>query len=466
MKPAHGKLRVVFTGHSGLHRTKVLETLATEFRRVYPKQTVSLYIAEDEIDDIPLFLRQGLTDQKTTWQRSIVHTIERWEKDAPDFAFLALHLTYHWHSHVFSPLSWRIPKLSSDDRLEDTLMKWVGQRFRPHYFVNLIDDIQAVQSRITTQKLLLRDLLKWRNAELMMTDILSKSGRTAVSHHPPCDEAKFPYEYSPLVAIRHPSSVVRRYLMQPKVLRVYASFPIGVVRRAKGKKRRRMVQEIDVFRATLSRHFTVFDPLTIDEHPIQIAYERDQGGNRRSILLKEDDQWQLGGPRRMLSEARHTARLSVNDVAEVATKLGKAGKSEIERHIERRDERLIDQADCVVIYRPTRDRKDGWSAGTRVEAHHALRMGRPIFVIRDPANDGELAPDALGIELAEHDHYEKTANLADPKNQKIALRWVIRELNRRAPEWITRRLGAGAGPQASRKNSPQNSLVQKRNRTK
>jgi nucleoside 2-deoxyribosyltransferase len=62
---------------------------------------------------------------------------------------------------------------------------------------------------------------------------------------------------------------------------------------------------------------------------------------------------------------------------------------EIDNQIAQRDYRLIDQVDCVVIYRPSM-RKRGWDlGGTRLEYMHAVETGKPVLVIRDKI-DGPL----------------------------------------------------------------------------
>jgi hypothetical protein len=223
-----------------------------------------------------------------------------------------------------------------------------------------------------------------------------------------------------------------RYLAEPEIIRIYASFPIGEPRRAPPDQRAQLTKEIDSLRTALSAEFTVFDPLTIDELPIKYALEKQtaDGKNPDTIELEETAQWNIPAEETLCPEPRRSTLFPKSDAEDVATRAHPAEKTEIERHVEKRDQRLIDQSDCVVIYRPTYNKTEAWSAGTRHEAYYAFQTGKPVFVIHDPSVDGALAPDTLGIELAPEDYYDKTENLSDPNRQKDALRWLIGELRK------------------------------------
>src|ERR1700687_2782479 len=103
--PHPGPLRVVFTGHTGLLKRKVLSRLCQEFESNNPGRVARAYTVEDKISNKSTFLKQGRSDQQAAWQRSLINAIQRWqsEKRRPDFSFLSLHLSYYWHSQVFSP---------------------------------------------------------------------------------------------------------------------------------------------------------------------------------------------------------------------------------------------------------------------------------------------------------------------------------------------------------------------------
>ena len=82
-----------------------------------------------------------------------------------------------------------------------------GDLFQPDYCVTLIDDIQAVQRRIASGiNLRLRELLTWRSFEILLTDLLAKE--TILKTSRKFNSVDFPFDRSPIVAIRHPPAML------------------------------------------------------------------------------------------------------------------------------------------------------------------------------------------------------------------------------------------------------------------
>lgn len=432
-------LRVVLAGHSGLSKKTVAENLKKEILRNEPEATVVIACAEDFIFDVPTFLARNRPDQVIEWRDSLSRVIDHWEMEGPkaDYSFLLMHLTFQWHSHLISPLSWMLPPRSpigAPDALEDTLIEYAINKFQPHYFVTLIDDIQAVQARIRKHgyEFRLRELLRWRDTETLMADILGKhAARRVNSKH-------YPFENSPIVAIRHPPSMLYKFLRKRDVPRVYASFPIGTPRSINDNDaRQKVMAEIDRFRSILHDEFTVFDPLTIDEFPLQ-----DVSKKSPSILAAEE-QWPISAAHTLCGEDRGRMELRADDLEEVVAKLGgDEGKNEIARQTERRDFRLIDQSDFVIIYRPTyyKEKDGNWSRGTYHEALYSKGGGKPFIVVRDRENDSSLAADTLGLELSPASVYDEISNLHVPEQQDKALSEVIRRVRDRSSRFVSHRL--------------------------
>src|SRR5712691_9741125 len=169
--------------------------------------------------------------------------------------------------------------------------------------------------------------------------------------------------------------------------------------------------------------FVAFDPVTIDERPLKFLWERYAESKQRlnskdlsndellaeiksmvsgdvNLELTEADLWQASeaecdrmicgpldhyrGALRNRAEqgggaVPHTPitfKLPAGEVRRVVEEkqfwAGTQKGGEIDNQIVRRDYRLIDQADCVVIYRPTMNRPQGWQlGGARLEYQHA-----------------------------------------------------------------------------------------------
>ncbi len=444
------KVRVLVTGHTGLYKRGVLDRFCKFLGTELPNRTAAHYCVEDYIDDMGLFMTFSLAAQQEIWRKAVGKALSAWQKanPAPDYTFFSLHLTFHWHSHVFSPMSWRVPKDTGDfdeeTCLEDSFMRYIHGVYKPHYCINLIDDIQAVQSRIKHHHFRLRELLSWRDIEVMMTDLAAKLVVPAEYTHG--DQPSFQFERSPVIPIRHPPKMLARYLFEPEVPRIYASFPIGSPRRLEdSSERSRAMAEIDDFRNTLHSSYCVFDPLTIDELPLRDLLRRHQQSAAAKVELTESDQWPIPGLQTLCGEDRSKHEMSKDELVEVAGPMSRGAKSELARQVEGRDFRLIDQSDCVVVYRPTYNTKAWgeepwkWSTGTYHEAMRARETGKQLFVIRDPACDNELTAPNIGIELTPSQVFEGQPNLNDPENRKKVLTQLMEELDRRRETMISRR---------------------------
>jgi len=111
--------------------------------------------------------------------------------------------------------------------------------------------------------------MTWRNVELLMADALAREIA-------PQDSAdmlfKYPFGRSLVLAVKHPPSMLYKLLFEPeKRLRLYISHPISRVRNDVDKR-----DEIDRFRSAIHKNFVAFEPLPIDERPLETALQRYQ----------------------------------------------------------------------------------------------------------------------------------------------------------------------------------------------
>lgn len=447
------RLRVVVTGHAGLEKGDVLARLCQyiysqdpawqavgsnpEYRQRVEKSLAQVYEAETDLDMLG-FLELGWRDQQRLWRRSVSRAIARWEKEDPRYAFFSIHLSYQWHSGFFSPFSWRI-EIATDkgEEMEDSLLRFIRDRFKPDYCVALIDDIQAVQHRIAPGiHIRLRELLTWRNFEILLTDFLAKEAILKI--HPDLELVGAPFEYSPVVAIRHPPEMLYRLLAEPECLRIYASYPIS---RTRDKHR----DEIDRFRVALNTRFTVYDPLTIDERPLQKLLKdyREHSSNvpalGQQLTLAAEDRWFIPAECTLCGEEpKEILNFEVNEIDEI-TRVFPGEKTEIDRTIEARDFRLIDQSDCLVVYRP-QFQKGELSGGTEAEIRYAKNTQKRVFLIHDPVADGLLNPETFDVEfLGGPYRLDHISNLSDLANQGRVLEDLIKRLNENASALVARR---------------------------
>jgi nucleoside 2-deoxyribosyltransferase len=392
------------------------------------------------------------TDQKERIRQLAQRAVEKLNA-APagiDLVVLSMHLTYFANGMIIEPLSWHYTDRSTGE-IEPIVLKYIIREFAPHYAVTLIEDIQVAHRKVLQANITLRDLLRWRNAETYTADTVANlahfDGATPKKLLLPSDEMEilelYPYEFSPVIATRNDVRTFVRFLFQPEIPRVYSSFPISRPRQMKPADA--VTGEINEHNSWLADRFTVFNPLAIDERPLVAAFARflEEKG-RKAVSLDErfdvtaKDHWQLDWSKTLAATPREKTTLYVKEVFDIAARLyeqpgvgsnnkttrdntrsarqmlrllgdryarlpGRSvgGKSELDHQIRERDFRMIDQSDCVVIYRPTmnsknREYKSHWTGGTKEEYRYAIAAGKAVFIVKDDANDLTLDEEALG----------------------------------------------------------------------
>jgi hypothetical protein len=442
-------MRVVFTGTSGNDKRHVINRIASYFREKHG-HSVSTVEAEAALYSLPddkvyEFLDKLPSNEAVRlWSASLKSALGAWKKEneargcEPDFSFLSLHATYHVRSHLYCPLNWSYPDQPGSIARGELLEAL--REFNPDLFINLFDNVYSLQARIRDYPFRLIELLRWRNVEALATDILATlviEHRNRVREQPE-HASTFKYERSPIIAIRHPLEMIHQLIANEQAHRIYMAYPISEPRRhqrATGDDR--LMRQVDRFRSYIRQQFVAFDPVTIDERPLKFLWERYVEPKRNlklknfkkadllkefkamvsgdvTLELAEQDLWlatpdeyeeMLCGPlehyRRAIrargdSEAGSPIffKLPAGEVRRVVEEksfwAGTQKGGEIDNQIVRRDYRLIDQADCIVIYRPTMNRPQEWQlGGTRLEYQHAKDTGKPALVIWDTA-DGPL----------------------------------------------------------------------------
>ncbi len=164
------------------------------------------------------------------------------------------------------------------------------ERFRPHirFFVNLVDNLVTIQTRLGSSqwgKRKLLELLYWRDEELYLTDMFADMCGRVDSY---------------LIGGGEPGHTLERLLWHPEMKKVYLSFPITAIVHDEDARR-----EIESFRDELRKFLVVFYPRALIDY--------DQVAENEELKLLRDQ----------------------------------VGDTTIQR-----DFRLIDQADAVVVYFP------------------------------------------------------------------------------------------------------------------
>jgi len=449
MSSAHPTpIKLLLAGHSGIGK----DSIVSRITEALAKEGKSVHHVKFEVDHMDRFLEGPTTaDQKEKVRLLAQRAIEQLKQTPSDvhLVVLSMHLTYFANGLIIQPLSWHYTDRASGE-IEPILLKYIIRQFAPHYVVSLIDDIQAAHRKVLKANVTLRDLLRWRNAETYAADIVANlthfDGAKPKHLLDPKLEPEifefYPYEFSPLMAVRNDTRTLLRFVFEPEIPRIYSSFPISRPREMPDADL--AMREINDHNTWLADRYTVFNPLAIDERPLVAALARFlEGKKNKAVSLDErfevaaKDHWHLDWDKTIAGHSREKITLYVKEVFDIAARLYEqpglsavtkkskqirsarqmlrllgdryarlpgqsvGGKSELDHQIRERDFRLIDQADCVVIYRPTMDSKNReykshWTGGTKEEYRYALAAGKSVLIVKDDAHDLTLDEEALG----------------------------------------------------------------------
>ncbi len=228
-------------------------------------------------------------------------------------------------------------------------------------YITLVDNVDAVHERLLREHDVphnLKDVLVWREEEILATEILA----SAIRGH-----GCF-YIFARGVEENTVESLFR-LIFRPQTRKVYPSFPMTHV-----MDMPETLAEIDAFRAALAEHFIAFDPGDLDE---------------KRLLLAAEAAVQRGESRIRVTVGGREVEFDAQEVMGVAR--------DIDAQIYARDFKLIEQADMIVSFIPELpDGKPALSSGVERELQHAYETTKEVYVVWQPA----VAPSPFVTETA------------------------------------------------------------------
>lgn len=243
------------------------------------------------------------------------------------------HATFRWRNGLFSAFDF--------DQLAT---------FKADVYVTLLDNVEAVHSRLLrdgTDSHTLKDLLVWREEEILATEIISK-----VSPDRPT-----PFFVLARGRERSTARTLFRLLTRPAMRKVYPSFPMSHV-----VDMPQVLDEIQKFRHQLGEYFIAFDPGDVDEKQLYDQALAALGDQQQTLNIKCD------------------GRAVSLRTAEVVS-LG----ADINGQIYARDFMMVRQSDMIVSLIPELPGgRPGLSSGVERELQHAYDHGREVYVIWKP----------------------------------------------------------------------------------
>jgi len=327
-------MRIVVTGQVGLDKRPFLDrveqiardqgfelTTCHVGRRMYAEAPD---VAAGRILDLPLSRLDGL-------RRSVFKDILATCGRCPN-VLVNTHATFRWRHGLFYAFD--------HDQM---------QALDADLYVVLLDNIDRIHCRLVRDGHVdhtLKDLMVWREEEILATELLSQivrgPGCFYISARGTDPDASGTAE------------ALVRLLFRPEVKKTYLSFPMSHVPDCPA-----VLTEIEAFRREMKRLFTCFDPGDVEEkHLGKLAIEAAQQG------------------RRTVETGPHGQR-AVMDTTELLNII-----ADIDGQIYARDFKLIDQSDMILSLIPQMpDGRPGISSGVERELQHAHEATREVFVI-------------------------------------------------------------------------------------
>lgn len=421
-------MRIVLTGTAGVGVTQVV---AVRFRNYLASilncQLDDIYILDLDkqlrrlpggqfftfLHDLPQFSSIGM------WNSSAMREYHIWQKAEKArrhrVTILCTHASWQVSGYFYSPTTW----------IDGTTPRVVGRHqssigrilsnFKPNIFVNVIDNIYSTQGRLSSEHLFtLKEMLVWRNVELMQTDQLAAqyASSSIADNFRLTDNhaAQYPNPLSLSLSARQSLRTLHRLVFEPQVHRVYLSYPISEPRRILDDKGdESLMREINSFRDFMEEEFAVFDPVCIDERPLKFKGDHPAPADGGPVKFAENDFWPFDTAQieKMLSNEVLSGDISLSWI-EIQEVIREKNHSEIasakiggpiDAQIRRRDYRLIDQSDGVLIYRPTYQQKKWSRGGTNSEYAYAVKQGKPVVIIVDRLEDGDVNAPPIVVQV-------------------------------------------------------------------
>lgn len=332
--PRRSGRRVVVTGQVGVDKKPFLDRVAK--RAESHGQAVKVYHIGDmmyaeapdvrpgKILDLPLARLHAL-------RRSVMKDVLA-EIDRHETVIINTHASFRWKHGLF-------PAFDHDQM----------SALDADLYVTLVDNLDAVHERLLRDHDVphsLKDIMVWREEEILATEILAQS----IRGHGAFFIVARGFEDTAIDSLY-------RLIFKPETKRVYPSFPMTHVMDLP-----ETLVEIDAFRAALAEHFITFDPGDVDE---------------KRLLFDAGAATQRGETAVTVEVNGRKVEFDVNEVASVAR--------DIDAQIYARDFKLIDQSDMIVSFIPQLPGgKPGLSSGVERELQHAYETTKEVYVIWQP----------------------------------------------------------------------------------
>src|SRR3954466_8084244 len=324
-------MRVLITGQVGVDKGPYLEGVE-KLAREAGNQLQVYHVGRmmyQEAPDVPAgrILNLPITRLNTLRRavfKEILQGAERHEN-----VVVNTHATFRWRHGLFAAFDF--------DQIKE---------FNADLYITLLDNVESVHARLLRDHEIdhtLKDIMVWREEELLATEILANITRG--------------YGHFYMISRGRDIPTVQtiyRLMFEPQRKKVYLSFPMSHV-----MDQPATLAEIERFKKTMHEHFVCFDPGDVDEFLIYTAGEKAQQEGKEFVEVKSSE---------------GVVKLKTSNVTQIA--------GDIMGQIYARDFKMVDQSDMIISLVPELPNgKPGLSSGVERELHHAFEGGKEVFVV-------------------------------------------------------------------------------------
>ena len=321
---------IVVTGMVGLNKKSYLEEVC-RVARGRGTEMVLCNVGDmmyAEAPDIPPGKILDISLKRlASLRRSVFKDIIVQARRAPHL-IVNTHATFRWRHGLFPAVDFdQMRQLNAD------------------MYICLIDGVAAMHLRLEehTVEHSLKDLIVWREEEIISTEMLCKGIND-----------KVPFYCLARGSEQETTETFYRLLFQRQLRKVYLSFPMTAVARIEEVK-----HEIGEFRRQMKQSFICFDPGDLEEAHLPGLARQARAQGREFIEV---------------ATLERPVRLSVEEVLQI--------EHDINSQIYARDFLLIDQADMIVSFVPALpDGRAAISSGVERELQHAHEAAKEVYVI-------------------------------------------------------------------------------------
>ena len=334
-------------GSSGLHIYHIGDMMYREAPDVPPGRILDLPLAR-------------LNSLRRAVMRDVLSDMHRHRH-----VLINTHATFRWKHGLFSAFDF--------DQLA---------AFSADLYITLVDNIESIHQRMVRDHELehsLKDLMVWREEEILATEICA---RAHVLSQSPASIASGTQAPAPKFFVlsrgrkNSTAETLYRLIFRPGMKKVYPSFPMTHV-----VDQPDVLAEVDAFRAAMAEKFITFDPGDVDEKILADQASQAARIGQLFIEIPALPTGMAGAGNAVAPAAKPPAyKLAVREVLDIA--------GDIDGQIYARDFILVRQSDMIVSYIPELPNgKPGLSSGVERELQHAHEHGKNVFVIWKPKKD-------------------------------------------------------------------------------